>query len=115
MVTVAIASINTNHFTELAIRTAVRRAGRDVSVIVGDGGSTDGTLKMLNRLSPRLVDKVELQPDGKSHAEWLDHWVATVEEEFVVFVESDVVLLRDGWLVRLLEQQERDNATIVAG
>src|SRR5215213_1405556 len=81
MVTIAIASINTRPFTELAIRSAVRRAGYPAKVVVGDGGSTDGTLEMLDRLSSRLIDEVEIEPNGRSHGEWLDHWVATVDDD----------------------------------
>lgn len=115
MVTIAIASINTRPFTELAIRSAARRAGCEATLIVGDGGSTDGTLDMLDHLHPKLVDRVEVEPGGRTHGGWLDHWVQTVDDEWLAFVESDVVLLRDGWLTRLLDQQVRDDAAIVCG
>jgi glycosyltransferase involved in cell wall biosynthesis len=113
MVTVAIASIDTRIFTELAIRTAVLRAGCAVRVIVGDSGSTDGTLAMLDRLRARYVDDVEVAPSGRKHGEWLDHWVATVDDDLVAFVDSDIEFRRDGWLVDLMERRELDDAAIV--
>jgi glycosyltransferase involved in cell wall biosynthesis len=113
-VTIAIASLNTRRFTELAVRTAVVRAGCTVRVVIGDSGSTDGTLAMLERLGSRYLDRVERAPSGRTHGEWLDHWIATLDGEFVVFVDSDVEFRRRDWLVRLLAQQEHDNAAIVA-
>lgn len=113
--TVAIASINTRPFTELAIRTAVRRAGRDVRVVVGDAGSTDGTLEMLKRLGPEYVTDIEVEPAGRKHAEWMDGWLRSIRSEFVVFVDSDLEFRRSGWLTRMLDVQQREGADIVAG
>src|SRR3954466_15272643 len=115
MVTVAIASVNTRRFTELAIRSAVARAGCDVKVVVGDCGSSDGTLAMLDRLGSRFVREVETAPSGRYHGQWLDHWVTTLDDDLVVFVDSDVEFRRDGWLVRLLQQRELENAAIIGG
>ena len=113
-VTIAIASINTRRFTELAIRTAARYAGCDTRIVVGDSGSSDGTLPMLDRLRPRLVQHVEVAPSGRMHAEWLDHWTNTLDGEFVAFVDSDMEFLHKGWLDALLEKQRAEGAAIVA-
>ena len=112
-VTIAIASFNTRVFTELAIRTAVGRAGCPVRVVVGDSGSTDGTLAMAERLRPRLVDVVDVAPGGRVHADWLDHWLATADTEFLVFVDSDVEFRRSGWLEQMLQVRQRDGVAIL--
>lgn len=112
-VTVAIASLNTRVYTELAIRTAVQRAGCPVRVVVGDSGSTDGTPRMLRRLGDRFVAELEVAPGGRTHAEWLDHWLATTTTELLVFVDSDVEFREDGWLVRMLDERRREDAAIV--
>ena len=113
MVTIAIASLNTRVFTELAIRTALCRSGIEARVLVGDSQSTDGTLEMLARLGPRYVSRLEIPPAPRTHGEWLDHWIETLDDDLVVFTDSDVEFRRSGWLRQMLDQQQREAAAIV--
>jgi hypothetical protein len=110
--TVYIASYNTCSSTELAIRTCDALAGVDHQIVVGDGGSTDGTRRMLRRLRSRV--HAQLSPQKRTHPEWLDGWRATCETKYCVFVDSDIEFLRAGWLADLVDAQLRTGAAIVA-
>jgi hypothetical protein len=90
-------------------------AGRDCDfrVTVGESGSSDGSLGMLENLERR--GWIELQHARRSHAEWLDHWLATCSEDLAVFVDSDVEVLRAGWLDDLVRTAREHSAVLVCG
>lgn len=114
-VTVYIASRNTAACTELTIRTAVAYAAAPHGLVVGDGGSMDGSVAMLQELqSQGLLAALDQAPDGREHFEWLDHWVAVCPTRWAVFVDSDVEFLRAGWLRDLLVAAEAGAALVCA-
>jgi len=47
--------------------------------------------------------QLEFVEGGRTHGEWLDHWMAHRDSEFLVFVDSDIRFRRYGWLRTLLE------------
>lgn len=100
---VYIASLNTRASTELTIRTALKLAGHSFRLTVGDGGSVDGSVEMLRSLEADGLLDLELAEQGKSHADWLDHWLSTCRSDFACFVDSDVEFLRRRWLGCLLD------------
>lgn len=115
VVTICIASLNTAAATELCLRSIDRHTG-DVSyaVNVADCGSTDRSLPMLvHAAKAGLLDKLEVEPLGRSHGEWLDHWTASVSTPYAAFVDSDIEILQDGWLSLLLETAKASGAAIV--
>lgn len=97
-VVVHVASWNTARVTELCVRSMRHYAGRPFDLLVGDGGSTDGSLPMLRDFEQRGWLRLEVAPEGRKHAEWLDHWVATCPARFAGFSDSDVEYLGAGWL-----------------
>jgi hypothetical protein len=112
-VTVHVASLNTKRVTELCIRSMRHYAGRDFRLVVGDAGSTDGSLRMLRDFEARGWLDLEVAPGGRKHAEWLDRWVAAGRSRYVVFSDSDVEYLEHGWLRDLVDTAERDGAALV--
>jgi hypothetical protein len=114
-VELCIASYNTRRATELTIRSAVRRAGMPFHLVVGDGGSVDGSVRMLERFADSGLLTLELAPSGSSHAEWLDHWYATCAGRYLVFSDSDVYYRRSGWLTDMVEAARDSGAALVAG
>lgn len=113
-VRVHLASIDTAPVTELCIRSMREHAGHPFELTVGDGGSTDGSLEMLRSFERRgwLSVEVERQPN---HYEWLDRWLGRCDEEFAIFVDSDVEFLRDGWLRDLVRTAALERAALVCG
>ena len=113
--TIHIASINTKAATELAIRSALRLSGAKVAVKVGDCGSADGSIEMLQKFARLDMLTLEVAPHGRSHAAWLDHWLDTCETPWAAFLDSDVQLCKQGWLSTLLAFAKATGAPVVGG
>ena len=109
-VTVCIASYNTRHATELAIRRVLAQRDVDLRVWVGDSGSRDGSPEMLADFARRGLIEFEHAPGGRSHGEWLDLWTRTVPTGYAAFVDSDLFLLRRTALRDMLRVLQRDAA-----
>ena len=103
-VTVHVASFNTASSTELCIRSMRAYADHPFDLVLGDCGSTDGSLETLRRFEDQGWLRLEVAPDGRAHAEWLDHWLHrdVSASDLAVFVDSDVEFLSQGWLRELV-------------
>jgi glycosyltransferase involved in cell wall biosynthesis len=113
-VRVHVATINTAAVTELCIRTMRRTAGYPFHLVVGDGGSTDGSLDMLRTFERQGWLTLEIAPEGRSHTAWLDKWLSECPDRFAVFSDSDVEFHRHGWLRQMVEAAGRTDAALVA-
>ncbi len=113
-VRVCFASINTAAVTELCVRTMRQFAGHPFDLVVGDCGSTDGSLPMLEAFARRGWLELEVAPNGRRHPDWLDGWFATCPTRYVVFCDSDIEFLRPGWLRAMLERAHAEDAAMVA-
>jgi glycosyltransferase involved in cell wall biosynthesis len=113
-VRVHVPTINTASVTELCIRTMRRYADYPFELVVGDGGSTDGSLEMLRRFERAGWLELQVAPDGRKHAEWLDKWFAECPTKYAVFSDSDVEFHRMGWLRELVDTARRTGAALVA-
>jgi hypothetical protein len=111
-VVVHVASWNTRRVTELCIRSMRHFAGHPFQLVVGDGGSTDGSVEMLTGFATRGWLDLETVVGGRKHAEWLDHWVATCPARYCAFSDSDVEYLRDGWLADLVGRATETGAAL---
>jgi glycosyltransferase involved in cell wall biosynthesis len=112
-VRVHVASYNTVHATELCVRSARLTERAPFQLLVGDGGSSDGTIEMLSELSVRY--HVEVEHGGRrGHADWLDHWSSARDVDYLVFVDSDVEFRRAGWLSAMVEVAQSTGAALVA-
>jgi hypothetical protein len=113
-VRVHVASINTRAMTELCVRTMHRYAGYPFELVVGDCGSTDGSLDLLGDFERQGLLTLQVAPDGRSHAEWLDRWFTECPARYAVFVDSDVEFLRENWLHDMVEVARASDAAVVA-
>lgn len=109
-----VASLNTAAATELCLRSLIALAGCPVRVTVGDCGSTDGSLEMLEVLARAGHITLEVAPGGRAHAAWLDGWLAACDTRWCLFCDSDVEFLRDGWLRAMVAAGEDAGAALVA-
>jgi glycosyltransferase involved in cell wall biosynthesis len=109
-----VASINTSAVTELCVRTMHRYAGYPFELVVGDGGSTDGSLEMLERLQQQGWLELQVAAGGRSHTAWLDQWLAECPTRYAVFSDSDVEYLRHGWLEQMIDRAQDTGAALVA-
>ena len=111
--TVFIASWNTRKETEAAIRLTLRQQGVSLRLVVGDGGSHDGSRDMLQRLAEQGALTLETTEGGRTHGQWLDEWTARVETPLCAFVDSDLLLLRQGALRQMILRLRSSGAALV--
>jgi len=114
-VTAFIANLNTARVTELCIRSMRRFAGTDFHLVVGDCGSTDGSIAMLERFQRRGWLELNVAPNGRSHAEWLDRWLRECPTRYALFSDSDVEFSGEGWLADMVAVAQREGAALVCG
>ncbi|MGO8864800.1 MAG: glycosyltransferase [Acidimicrobiales bacterium] len=112
-VTVFVASYNTRSATELAVRSAHRFAGCPFTLIVGDSASRDGSREMLTKLERRGQLQLVSVPSQRRHAQWLDWFLEHCPTRIGVIIDSDIELLKDGWLVDLVQALSDQDAAFV--
>lgn len=99
-VLVLIASFNTRHATELCVRSLRRTAGHPYRLTVGDGGSDDGSVRMLERLAAAGWLELIVEP-GRSHTQWLDGWRERHPDGLLLYCDSDMYFRRPGWMAEM--------------
>ena len=114
-VTAYVASLNTRRATELCIRSMREFAGTDFDLVVGDCGSTDGSLRMLERFAKLRWLDIELAQNGRRHPEWLEQWLHNCPTRYALFSDSDVEYREHNWLSDMLETAATTGAALVCG
>ena len=114
-VTVHVATLNTAHVTELCIRSMRRYAGRPFDLKVGDAGSTDGSVALLRAWEALGWLTLEEAAGGRTHADWIDGWLASCASRFAVFSDSDVEYREPGWLTDIVAMAQESGAALVCG
>ena len=112
-VQIHVASINTRAATELCIRTVHQFAGHPFRLTVGDCGSIDGSIEMLQDFQRQSLLTLEVAPGGRRHADWLDGWLAGCQSRWALFIDSDMEFLAEGWLREAVAVAEEAGARLV--
>ena len=90
-------------------------AGMDFDLVVGDCGSTDGSIAMLERFQARGWLELRIAPNGRAHSEWLDRWLRECPTRYALFSDSDVEFNGADWLADMVDTAQRRNAALVCG
>ncbi|MBM3675060.1 MAG: glycosyltransferase family 2 protein [Actinobacteria bacterium] len=114
-VTAYVANLNTARATELCIRSMRHFAGHPFELVVGDCGSTDGSLKLLERFADKGWLRLEVAPNGRRHPEWLSSWLAECPSRYALFSDSDVEYRSPGWLADMVATATATGAALVCG
>lgn len=115
LVTCFIANLNTARATELCIRSMRQFAGIEFELVVGDCGSTDGSLTVLSRMQERGWLDLQIAPRGRGHADWLAEWATTCRTRYALFSDSDVEFQGDAWLRDFVDRAQSTGAALVCG
>lgn len=116
-VEVFVASLNTRAATELTLRSLLASDRSDFTILVGDGGSTDGSVLMLRELVDEFAGKIQLdlRPTGRQHHEWIEDRIAVSEADYVVFCDSDMWFRGQNPIRDLVSVAVETSAVMVAG
>ena len=109
-----IASLDTRSATELTIRSLRAYDRSDYDIIVGDGGSTDGSVEMLKELENDGWLRLECRSDRWGHHTWIEHQIAASHADYVVFCDSDMEFLRADPIRDLVATAQQTGSALVA-
>jgi len=110
IVTVAVPSLNQSQFLDEALASIFEQSV-PVEVFVADGGSSDGSLEVIKRWSPRLAGWRSHRDDGQSAA--INESIHKGTAPYVMWLNSDDMLL-PGALSTLTSALERETDASVA-
>ena len=103
-VSVVTPSFNQARFIERTIRSVIHQDHPDLEYIVMDGGSTDGTVSILEEYSDRIIWRSE-KDEGQSHA--INKGLMMATGEIVAYLNSDDTY-EPGALSRVVEFFEKN-------
>jgi glycosyltransferase involved in cell wall biosynthesis len=88
---VVIVNLNQGRYLEAALRSVFSQSCADVEVIVVDGGSTDGSLAIIQRYADRLAWWCSEHDRGQSHA--FNKGFARARGRFLTWLNADDLML----------------------
>ncbi|HYX84816.1 MAG TPA: glycosyltransferase family 2 protein [Gaiellales bacterium] len=109
--TVVTPSYGYAHYLPDAVDSVAGQRGITVEHVIQDGGSTDGTVELLERLGD-AVEWVSEPDDGQSDA--LNRAIARAHGRWIAWLNADEFYLPDG-LAALVAEGERTGADVVYG
>ena len=113
LVSVVVPSFQQGRFLEEALRSVLEQDYEPLEVLVVDGGSTDGSVDVIERYADRLAWWVSEPDRGQAHA--LNRGFGRARGEVLGWLASDDALL-PGAVARVVEELERDrDALLVYG
>jgi len=113
-VEVFVASLDTCDATALTILSLRTHDDSGYEIVVGDGGSTDGSIEMLAQLRGRGWLRLEERSDRWRHHDWIEHRIARSEADYVIFCDSDMEFRAPNVVRDLVDTAMRTGAALVA-
>jgi glycosyltransferase involved in cell wall biosynthesis len=78
-----------------------------IEIICVDGGSTDSTLKLLEKYKVKIIHNKNRLPEGKGNGKWLGYRAA--RGQFIAIVDQDNEIQGKNWLKEMLNPLIKDN------
>lgn len=110
--TIAVPSYNQGRFLDLALG-SIFEQGVPAEVFVLDGGSTDGTRKIIEKWEPLLAGWRSHPDDGQSAA--VNEGIALGSAPYVTWLNSDDYYMRNGLKALIAALEENSHAPVAYG
>lgn len=103
MLSIIISQYKTEQFTRLCLRSIRKYSHGPVQTIVVDNNSRDGSVEYLRGLPwIELIENSDASIGSMGHWEGLELGRRKADGDWVCFMHSDTIVLKDGWDVELL-------------
>jgi glycosyltransferase involved in cell wall biosynthesis len=111
IVSIVVPNYRTEDFTRLCLRSLRKYSLLPGEVIVVDNNSADGSTDYLRALSwIRLIENRSGSVGSLAHREALELAARAASGQWLVFLHSDTIVLREGWDRDLIAMAEADGA-----
>lgn len=107
-VSIITAVYNNREFVTTALESARKQDYPNIEHVIVDGGSTDGTLEILEAHREHIATMISEPDDGIYDA--LNKGIQQATGKYIAFLHSDDVFGSDSVISNLVEQAERHNA-----
>ena len=105
-VTVIVRTFNVEWVIDQALASLMEQKGVEIVLMIVDSGSTDATFDMI---APYPYTLIEIEPGTYFPGKVLNRAVEAAETDIVVFINSDVVLLDQYAIAKLIEPLDSAN------
>lgn len=102
-VTVIVRTFNVEWVIDQALAALMKQKGVEIELMIVDSGSTDATLEMI---APYPHTFIEIEPGTYFPGKVLNKAVKEAKTDLVVFINSDVVLLDEYAILKLIDPLE---------
>ncbi len=77
-----------------------------IEILALDGGSTDGTIKIAQKMGVKVIFNPTQYPEGKGRGKWLGYKKA--KKEIMIFLDSDNALVEKDWIKKMVTPLIKD-------
>lgn len=110
-VTVIVRTFNVEWVIDQALAALMKQKGLEIELMIVDSGSTDATLKMI---MPYPHTFIEIEPGTYFPGKVLNKAVQEAKTDLVVFINSDVVLLDEYAISKLIDPLLKNEMTVAS-
>jgi len=111
-VTVIMRTFNCDWVVDQALASVMQQKDIDIKLMIVDSGSTDRTLEMVSHYKHEFI---AIEPGTYFPGKVLNQAVEAADTEYIVFINSDVVLLDEHALRNLIIPLEQENTVATFG
>ena len=105
-ITVIVRTFNSEWVIDQALAALVNQKDVDIELMIVDSGSTDATLEIVSQYKHTFI---AIEPGTYFPGKVLNQAVSAAKTDIVVFINSDVVLLDEYAISRLIEPLSKEN------
>lgn len=111
LISIITITLNAEKYLEQTIQSVLNQTYKNIEYIVVDGGSTDGTLGVIEKYKNEIAHIVSEKDDGIADA--MNKGAALAKGDYIVFLHADDYFVHDNAIEAVVEKMDR-TADIVA-
>ena len=115
MVTILLATLNGEDYLKAQLESIAAQTYENWQLVVGDDGSTDGTLSIIEQWKQKDDRIIIINQENKGVSAARNQGLNLAKGEFIYFLDGDDKVADVAILKKCCEQMQRDNLEILIG